>query len=140
MTLAFLRTCYMYVITGGENTSSTVKLKLRGKLHCMQPIQGFGSWLWELPNIFACQDILDEVAPFPLLKKKPIQRACAVNSYGSYYCTILLISSIYFVFLMLMVMPKFAARSRVSICIFRGMFHLWKIHVYRQPFQREPDV
>lgn len=32
LTLAFLRTCYMYVITGGENTSSTVKLKLRGKL------------------------------------------------------------------------------------------------------------
>lgn len=47
LTLPFWRICYMYVITGGENTSSTVKLKLRGKLHCMQPIQGFGSWLWE---------------------------------------------------------------------------------------------
>lgn len=32
LTLPFWGTCYMYVITGGENTSSTVKLKLRGKL------------------------------------------------------------------------------------------------------------
>lgn len=32
LTLPFWGKCYMYVITGGENTSSTVKLKLRGKL------------------------------------------------------------------------------------------------------------
>lgn len=32
LTLPFWRICYMHVITGGENTSSTVKLKLRGKL------------------------------------------------------------------------------------------------------------
>lgn len=32
LTLPIWGTCYMYVITGGENTSSTVILKLGGKL------------------------------------------------------------------------------------------------------------